>query len=316
MATAPSSKQHVLVIKLAALGDVVQAFGPFAAIRANHPDAHVTLLTTPPYADFLGTAPWFDDVWVDNRPRALAVGAWLALRKRLVGIGFARVYDLQTSDRSSAYYRLFWPGPRPEWSGIARGCSHPHANPDRDALHTIERQREQLKMADVSDFPDPCLGWLSDRATRSVDGQYAILVAGGSAQRPRKRWPAERFAEVAATLAAAGITPVLIGGEQDRAATSVVADRVPQTRDLTGETSLFDIFALARGARLAVGNDTGPMHLIALGGCPTAVLFSDDSDPVICAPRGNDVSVVRVANLGDLTVETVLSTLDLGGGEP
>ncbi|WP_431272755.1 glycosyltransferase family 9 protein [Dankookia sp. P2] len=49
--------QRILVIKLAALGDFVQAFGPFAAIRAHHPGAEVTLLTTPPYAGLARLSP-------------------------------------------------------------------------------------------------------------------------------------------------------------------------------------------------------------------------------------------------------------------
>ena len=53
MSAPPSEGARILVIKLAALGDVVQAFGPFAAIHAHHPDAEITLLTTPPYAGLL-----------------------------------------------------------------------------------------------------------------------------------------------------------------------------------------------------------------------------------------------------------------------
>ena len=67
--TAPAGvRPRVLVIKLAALGDFVQAFGPFAAIRAHHPDAAITLLTTPPYAALARRSPWFDEVWTDGRP--------------------------------------------------------------------------------------------------------------------------------------------------------------------------------------------------------------------------------------------------------
>ncbi len=54
---------RILVIRLGALGDFVQSFGPFAAIRAHHPDANVTLLTTAPFAELARQAPWFlDDV--------------------------------------------------------------------------------------------------------------------------------------------------------------------------------------------------------------------------------------------------------------
>lgn len=311
MAQSPTPGSRILVIKLAALGDVVQAFGPFAAIHAAHPDSHITLLTTPPYAEFLGASPWFDDVWTDTRPRALAAGAWLALRRRLIDAGFTRVYDLQTSDRSSTYYRLFWPGRRPAWSGIARGCSHPHANPDRDAMHTIDRQREQLEMAGITAFPEPDLAWLSTHARVIQDGDYALIVPGGSAGRPRKRWPADRFAALAQHLVQSGTTPLVLGSGPDRSATADVIKAVPEAVDLTGRTSLFDVFGLAQGARLAVGNDTGPMHLIAAAGCSTTVLFSDDSDPTICVPRGPDVRVVRRSDLGELPASVVAESLGI-----
>ncbi|MFC7543363.1 glycosyltransferase family 9 protein [Siccirubricoccus deserti] len=141
--------QRILVIKLAALGDVVQAFGPFAAIRAHHPAAEITLLTTPPYAALLARSPWFDRIWADGRPAWHELPALWRLARRLRGAGFARVYDLQTSSRSSRYRRLVGSGA--EWSGIARGASHPHANPLRDFMHTAERQREQLEMAGITE---------------------------------------------------------------------------------------------------------------------------------------------------------------------
>ena len=150
----------ILVIKHGALGDLVQAFGPFAAIRAHHAGAHIDLLTTPPFAALMGRAPWFDRVLTDHRPPWWHLPAQLALAGRLAAAGYARVYDLQTSARSSrllGWMRLS--GARPEWSGIARGASHPHANPDRDAMHTQDRQREQLAMAGVTAFPAIASSW-------------------------------------------------------------------------------------------------------------------------------------------------------------
>ncbi|MHA1597646.1 MAG: glycosyltransferase family 9 protein, partial [Alphaproteobacteria bacterium] len=133
------SNDGILVIKLAALGDFVQALGPMAAIRRHHADAHLTCLTTKPYLELARATGFFDDVWEDKRPGRFNFAGWFALRRRLRSGWIGRVYDLQTSDRSSLYFNLFRPGPIPEWSGIAAGCSHPHANPDRDRMHTIER---------------------------------------------------------------------------------------------------------------------------------------------------------------------------------
>ncbi|HZT52668.1 MAG TPA: ADP-heptose--LPS heptosyltransferase, partial [Stellaceae bacterium] len=45
----PADFARILVIKLGALGDFVQAMGPAAAIRAHHPRAEITLLTAAPY---------------------------------------------------------------------------------------------------------------------------------------------------------------------------------------------------------------------------------------------------------------------------
>ena len=86
---------RILVIKLGALGDFVQAMGPAAAIRAHHRDAEITLLTTAPYAELAGAAPYFDAVWIDTRPSLLdPVGLW-RLRRKLRQGRFDLVYDLK-----------------------------------------------------------------------------------------------------------------------------------------------------------------------------------------------------------------------------
>jgi hypothetical protein len=51
------------------------------------------------------------------------------------------------------------------------------------------------------------------------------------------------------------------------------------------------------------------MHLLAAAGCPEVVLFSRDSDPALCAPRGSDVRVLRRPDLATLDAETVMATL-------
>ena len=61
----------VLVIKLGALGDFVQALGPMRAIRDAHADAPLVLLTTEPYANFARASNLFDDIWIDSRPHGL-----------------------------------------------------------------------------------------------------------------------------------------------------------------------------------------------------------------------------------------------------
>jgi len=95
------TRERILVIKLGALGDFVLATGPFKAIRRAHPNAHLTLLTIPSLAGLGRAMGWFDEVWTDARPSFWNVGGWWSLSRKLNGAQFSRVYDLQTSDRSS-----------------------------------------------------------------------------------------------------------------------------------------------------------------------------------------------------------------------
>ncbi len=301
--------ERILVIKHGALGDFLLATGAFQAIRRHHAGAEITLLTTRAYAEFGRATGWFDRVWIDPKPRAWQPGAWLGLVRRLRGAGFARVYDLQHSDRTHAYFRLLGRA-RPEWSGIAPGCSHPHANPGRDAMHTVEREAEQLAMAGIEMVPPPDVSWLDADVSRfGLDDGFALLVPGGSAHRPEKRWPAVNYAALARRLAGRGITPVLIGAAAERAEIAAIAAACPEAVDLCDETSLAEIAALARRAAVAVGNDTGPMHLIALAGAPVVVLYSAASEPAQTAPRGPSVTVLRRPSLDDLTVEAVAAAL-------
>ena len=292
---------RILVIKLAALGDVVQGFGPFAAIRAHHPGARITLLTTPPFRALAEAAPWFDEVWTDGRPDWTDLPAVLRLALRLRRAGFARVYDLQTSGRSSRY-RLFVGG-RAEWSGIARGASHPDADPGRDALHTVERQRGQLRAAGITHFPEPALDWLEADVTGfHLPERFALLLPGASPLRPGKRWPLAKFAELAAGL---GRPVVICGGPAEATLARDIQAQAPDALDLTGRTDLLQLAAVARRAALAIGNDSGPTHLAAASGCPTLALFGNESDPALCAPRGRAVRVLRHHPLAGLEVAAV-----------
>ncbi len=300
--------QHrILVIKLSALGDFVQAMGPFAAIRAHHPDAKITLLTTKPYAALAKASPYFDEVWVDQRPKPWDVPGMLRLRKMLRSAKFEMVYDLQTSERSSRYFHLVHTGT--PWSGIATNASHPHDNPDRDLMHTLDRQADQLRMAGILETPLPDLSWVErDLRKFRLPQKFVLMVPGGAAHRAAKRWPAERYGAIARRLGERGINSVLIGTREDKDAIDAVLASSKTAMSLADHTDLLDIPAIARQAWAAIGNDTGPMHLAAAAGCRSVVLFSNESDPALCAPRGR-VAILRKPDLAQLEVDEVWEAL-------
>ncbi|MAI49464.1 MAG: ADP-heptose--LPS heptosyltransferase [Rhodospirillaceae bacterium] len=304
-------RDRLLVVKLGALGDFVLATGPFAAIRAAHPNEEIVLLTTAPFADFARASGYFDEVWIDERPSRVALLAIQRLRQRLRSGRFYRVYDLQTSSRSSWYFWLMGGFMRPQWSGIAVGCSHPHANRNRNSMHTIERQAEQLSMAGIAETPFPDLSWATSDISRfDLPARFAIMIPGGAAHRPAKRWPPEGYRALGENWLEQGVTPVIVCGPDETDLAAEIADGREMV-NLAGETSFADIAELSCRAAGAVGNDTGPMHIAAICNCPSVVLFSDESDPSITAPRGPDVQVLRREKLADLPVSEVAETLSL-----
>jgi ADP-heptose:LPS heptosyltransferase len=303
--------ERILVIKLGALGDFVQALQAFQAIRRHHANAEITLMTTAPFETLAHACGWFDRVWIDSRPEFWRLREWWMMRHRLRSAGFDRVYDLQTSDRSGWYFRLLW-NARPEWSGIAPGCSHPHINPARNRMHTIDRLADQLAMAGIADVPPVDLGWLDADVTRfALPDRFVLLIPGGAAHRPAKRWPAAGYADLAARLAARGLPPVVVGGPDEQAAGAAILDACADTISLLGRTTLLDIAGVARRAAAAIGNDTGPMHIAAAVGCPSLVLFSGTSDPALCGQRGPDVAILRRTDLRDLPVDEVEAAVRL-----
>jgi ADP-heptose:LPS heptosyltransferase len=292
--------------------------GSAKAIRDFHRSATIVLLTTRPYADFLRQAPYFDEVWVDERPGWDNPIGMVRLAHRLRAGRFDRVYDLSTRTRSALYFWLmrrpgFTPS-GPEWSGIVRGASHRQPDtPERRRTHTLDREADQLRWAGIAGpIPLPDLSWAATDIARFVlPPDYVLLMPGGAPHRPEKRWPLDRFVELARRIATAGLTPIVIGGTNEQGLGQAIATAEPAARDLTGATEFGDVVALGRGARRAIGNDTGPMHLTVAGGAPATVLYSAASDPSLTAPRGPDIVILRRDDLAELSVDEVAATLGL-----
>ena len=158
-------------------------------------------------------------------------------------------------------------------------------------------------------MPAPTLEWLdADIGALTPPGAFALIVPGGSAHRPEKRWPPRRFADLARLLSARGMIPVLIGAKAEASVLDEITRLAPGTINLGGRTSLGQIAALARTC--IVGNDTGPIHIAATVGCPTVALFGAGSDPIQYGPRGEAVEVLRRVPLASLPVAEVIAAAE------
>jgi ADP-heptose:LPS heptosyltransferase len=294
----------ILIIKHGAFGDFIQCLGAFKALREKHQDAEITLLTTKPFEKLALMTGYFDAVWVDERG---GIKSALTLRRNLLKAGFSFVYDLQNSDRTDGYFWMLFPR-QPQWCGRVRGCSHRHNTPHRATMHTLDRIAEQMALVGLRDMPPPSLDWMPpSQKNFDLPEKYALLVAGGAPHRPEKRWSVEGYTALAKHLLEQGILPVLLGTSADATQTDAIAALEPRVKNLTNQTDFVDIAHLARGAVVAVGNDTGPMHVIAIAGCKSIVLYGNASDPKRCGQRGRDVSILQSEILEKLPLEKILA---------
>lgn len=293
-----------MVIKLSALGDFIQALGPMKAIRAHHKEAEITLLTTKPFESFAKQAGYVDKVILDPRPKWLDFSDWLSLRRSLRTKQYDAVYDLQNNGRVKLYKKLLKPG----------FIWHSILNKQERKEHASTRHKKILQRAGITKAVTPdTMSWAGkdlDFRSLKLPKKFVLLVPGCAPQHPYKRWPAHYYGQLAKTLYDDhGLTAVIIGTKAEESEAHTIKEDCPETISLIGQTKLFDIPALARKAQFAVGNDTGPMHMIGPTNCKSLVLFSYASDPARHAPLGKNIETLREESLTDLLPSVVLGKL-------
>ncbi len=142
---------------------------------------------------------------------------------------------------------------------------------------------------------DITAGRLAPRSSRQVaqDG-LRLAVCPGAEYGPAKRWLAERFGAVAASVSAAKSAKwVLLGTAADAAAGEIVATALGESAvNRIGKTSLEDLMTELQSCRLLLTNDTGTMHLAAFLGIPTVAIFGS-TEPLKTAPLGDGHVIVR-----------------------
>jgi len=303
--------EKILIIKLSAFGDFIQAFGPIKAIRNHHPKAHITLLTAAPFESLARASGYCDDVIIDARPKMLDVAGWLRLRAQLIAVKAARVYDLMNNDRTALYFKIMRQSNAAlEWVGTVPGASHYDRVSDKKTEHAITRHARLLSLAGISNVAYDDLHWVeSDPSRFNLPHPYVLLMPGCAPGGYKKRWPADHYGALAQYLSARGLTPVIIGTEIENDLAETIQHHCPGAISLCGKTKILDLVGLARGAAGAIGNDTGTMHISGPTGCPLLVLFSSASDPVRHAPLGPSVRTYQVDDLKTLDVETVIDLL-------
>lgn len=305
---------RILVIKLGAFGDVVQAAGAIQDIRNHHPDDEIIVMTTPAYRRIMERCPWVDSVFIDPRDPRWRLDRMAVLRRRIRDLDVDMVYDLQQVGRTAWYFRWFFSDI--PWLGHAHGCRYRSRGQEKKGA--MDRFARQLADAglDVRHTLRPDVSWMADDVTgmmaeNQVRSPYIVLVPGASVGRDEKRWP--WYDDLAAWLRTLDRDVVTVPGPDELE----LCGSFQHALMLTDGARYLDFFELAGvllKADLVIGNDTGPTHLAAHLRRNGIALFSGHMEPHRTGIQHTRFTVLEVDDLASLELEKVqeevLSCLD------
>ena len=292
-----SQQKKILVIKFGGLGDIILSLNAIYSIFNHHNKCKMILLTEEPYDKLLGNSNLFKKIFTIRRSLFYFLDL-LKIKNEIDPCEFDFVYDLQTSKRSSSYLKIF-SKTNAITNGIGKYAKIPHLNKDRDKMHTLVRQKSQIKMSKVDYVSEFDMKWLFKSKFKIPKTKYVIIVPGGSKKRLNKRIPAEIFLKITDFLLKSGFQVLVIGSEDDLKVCNFIESFYPDVINCCNKTDFFDIGKLSLKSSLSIGNDTGPMHLISKGGKKTIVLFTKFSNPQLCKPVGKNVSTFIYSNDDD-----------------
>ena len=292
-----SQQKKILIIKFGGLGDVILSLDAIYSIFNHHKKCKMILLTEKPFDKLLSNSNWFEKIFTIRRSLFYFLDH-LKIKNEIDPNEFDFVYDLQTSERSSSYLKIFLKT-NAITNGIGKYAKIPHLNKDRNKMHTLVRQKSQVKMCKVDYLSKIDMRWLFKSKFKTPKAKYVIIVPGGSKKRLNKRIPVEIFLKITHFLLKSGFQVLIIGSEDDLKVCNLIASFYPEVINYCNKTDFFDIGKLSLKSSLSIGNDTGPMHLISRGGKKTIVLFTKFSNPQLCKPVGKNVSTFIYSNDDD-----------------
>jgi ADP-heptose:LPS heptosyltransferase len=178
---------------------------------------------------------------------------------------------------------------------------------DQNSIHVVDYYLKIVRAAGASETEVHFLLPVNSNAADSVNklleshdtkpDNYVVFVPGSAHK--SKCWPACNFASLAEKMAAKfGLSIILVGTEPERLITEeIVSASNVKVTDFAGLTTLPELVALLKGARVVVSNDTGPGHIAAALGAPLVMIFGP-SNPIRLFPYGRAETLVAVDPFG------------------
>lgn len=319
----PANEQlRVLIVRLGAMGDILHALPAVTALRRAHPGWFLGWAIEPRWQPLLrdarGRMPLVDRIhtanakaWARSPLSARTLHEIAGLRQELRSERYDVSVDLQGAVRSALLARAAH-APRVVGEAcprepIARWLFRERVS--TEGTHVIEQAVEVCSTI-VKERLEPALPLLP--ADLESEAWADAIVGNAEANEPTsplvllspgagwgaKRWPAERYGEVAAQLCRAGCRVLVNAGPEEREiANAVVAasrEACPGNEAAVEalEFTLSRLIAITRRTRLTIAGDTGPLHLACALGKPVVGIFGP-TEPKRNGPFGVPFRVLR-----------------------
>ncbi|MXY70644.1 MAG: lipopolysaccharide heptosyltransferase I [Acidobacteriia bacterium] len=298
------SPPRILVVRLGAMGDIIQTLPAVADLRRGVPDARIAWAVDSRWRELLAGNQDIDEVislrlraWLDpgSRPDERAGGALRRMRRN----DFDLALDMQGLIKSAAVAAA-------SNAKTVAGLDHsllrePHAALLYDRriktaeTHVIDRYRELAAMATgFRPLPEARFQLPSGELRSGLPERFVLTSA--QAGWGAKQWPRERYSELAARLWNEHRIPLVVdcapGGE---ALANAIRDAAPEGAVHSHPSTLSQLIGATRRAAAVVGVDSGPLHLAAALARPGVAIFGP-TDPARNGPHGSSMTVLRAAD--------------------
>ncbi|MBN1803810.1 MAG: glycosyltransferase family 9 protein [Sedimentisphaerales bacterium] len=297
------SLKNILIIKPSSLGDIVLALPALTALHKSFPDARISWMIRPEFAPLLENHPHLNEIILFDRKFLAkawfhpgASGSLLSLIKQLRNAQFDAVIDFQGLFRTASIAWLTGCKKRFGIAGAREFASFFYTHKikqTKDCIHLVDFYLKIIGAAGATsldvEFVLPQHPEAADSIKNLLKSHYIspdnyVVFIPGSAHED-KRWPTERFAELAERISLHHKLPVVATGD---AGETILVEKLKNLSkvpvvNIAGKTSLSELVVLLKNARLVVSNDTGPGHIAAALSTPLVLMFSW-SNPARIAP--------------------------------
>ena len=305
--------EHILIIKLSSIGDVVHTIPFVEVLRSNYPELKIDWCIEREAFSIVEDNPIINRIIISNKNKwkknSLSPSKWAWITKdiycfvkELCKRRYDMVIDLQGLFKSGII------------AGICRADKRIGMNGAREfgwlfmdemvpvnyEQHAIDRYLQVAKHLGCSSLDWKWNIYISEKERQNMDSLISELNRDGlpivainpCARWKTKMWPLVRFYELAKRLIDHGVRPIFLGGARDRKLIDSIVEGLDGTVNLAGLISLKQLAHLYSRADVVVTIDTGPMHIAVMAGAKVVAIFGP-TDPKRTGPYGRGHEIIK-----------------------